>query len=338
MFPLAFSLKARHWPCHLFFGFRDMNIKSFSSGDLLADRRADYARVLDEAGEFEAAADLMEQALERVPDWPAGLAMLAAFREHAGQFSAAVETLKALDDKDDSDLFAAPLKLAVLGAADAPAHPPGRYVEALFDSYAEHFDEALTERLAYTAPQQLAALLNEVEGQERRFRLCVDVGCGTGLSGEVLASRVDRLEGFDLSLNMLSKAAEKGLYQDLRQADLLQCPEKSGLFGEPFAQGRADLVIAADVLMYIGALENLMMNVRQLTASAGMFLFSVEDAGEGDHFRLLPSLRYAHSRRYVEKQLSACGFQIKAFRNVTLRKDGGADVPGIIFLAEHIFV
>ncbi|AJY44525.1 methyltransferase [Martelella endophytica] len=309
-----------------------MNMTFFSSGDLIADRRADYARMLDEAGDFAAAADLMEQALSLVPEWPAGLAMLSAYQEHAGDVDGAIATLEVLEKLDAEDIFAARLKLAVLGAARVPAHPPGRYVEALFDSYAEHFDEALTERLDYSAPERLAALLAETEGS-RHFPLAVDLGCGTGLSGEVLTGRADRLEGFDLSQNMLQKAEEKGHYDLLAQADLLLAPEESGLFGESLGRHRADLVVAADVLMYLGALGSLFENVKALIANDGLFLFSVEDGGAGADFTLLPSLRYAHSAAYVGRLLAAHGFVLRAERQTTLRKDAGEPVPGILFLA-----
>lgn len=313
-----------------------MNITFFSSGDLLADRRADYARMLDDAGEFSAAAELMEQALELVPDWPAGLALLATYREHAGEVKAAVAALQMLDSQDDDDLFAAPLKLAVLGATETPDHPPGRYVEALFDSYAETFDEALTERLDYNAPELLAGLLKRAEGEAVLFDLCVDLGCGTGLSGEAVQGRVNRLEGFDLSQNMLVKAGEKGFYDILQQADLLQSPEQSGLFADHLSHNRADLVIAADVLMYLGALDSLMKNVATLIRADGLFLFSVEDgSGKGD-FTLLPSLRYAHSEAYVLAQLGDYGFRLKALERATVRKDAGEAITGILFLAERV--
>lgn len=311
-----------------------MNITFFSSGDLIADRRADYARMLDEAGDFLAAADLMEQALSRVPDWAAGLALLAAFKEHAGDLDGAVSVLEKLERYDEEDLFAARLKLAVLGAAHQPKHPPGRYVEALFDSYADHFDEALKERLEYSSPERLAALLESETGGQR-FPVIVDLGCGTGLSGEALYRRTERLEGFDLSQNMLQKAAEKGRYHHLGQADLLLRPSESGLFGDGLMPHRADLAIAADVLMYLGALDSLMENVSSLMKPGGLFLFSVEEGALKTEFTLQSSLRYAHSSAYVERLLKKTGFAVQAKRHATLRKDAGEPVPGILFLAAN---
>jgi hypothetical protein len=55
-----------------------------TSGDAIADRRADYAKMLAKGGEPDAAAELMEQALELVPAWAAGWYRLATYRERAG--------------------------------------------------------------------------------------------------------------------------------------------------------------------------------------------------------------------------------------------------------------
>lgn len=71
-----------------------MQPHQLSSGDVIADRRADYARMLEEGGEPEAAAELMEQALELVPAWAAGWYRLATYREKAGRGEAAIEAYR----------------------------------------------------------------------------------------------------------------------------------------------------------------------------------------------------------------------------------------------------
>lgn len=57
----------------------------FSSGDVIADRRADYARMLAESGDYPAAAELMEQALELAPRWTAGWFRFGEYHEKAGK-------------------------------------------------------------------------------------------------------------------------------------------------------------------------------------------------------------------------------------------------------------
>ena len=310
-----------------------MHSTQFSSGDVIADRRADYARMLAENGEHEAAVELMEQALELVPDWPAGLLRLADYAEKAGQADKAVPALRRLLSLDREDLFGAQLKLALLGAEEVPDQPPSRYVEALFDDYADRFDSALVERLDYTVPAKLARLI--AEHDDRRFGRAVDLGCGTGLFGAEIRNRVTRLEGFDLSVNMLAKAGEKGLYHLLAKADLSLDPAGSGLFDDGHAERRADLVSAADVLMYLGDLANAFALAARLAKPGAFFAFSVEDAGEGDGYLLAPSLRYAHTERHVRQRLAENGFDVVVLTRTTIRMDGGKPVSGILFLASR---
>ena len=299
-----------------------------SSGDVIADRRADYARMLEEGGEPDAAAELMEQALELVPAWAAGWYRLATYLEKAGRADAAIEAYRRTLAFDPDDIFGATLKLAILGDVATPDRPPSRYVERLFDDYADRFESALVEKLDYSVPQKLAAL---IASTGRRYERAVDLGCGTGLLGPEIRGRVDRLEGFDLSQNMLVKAAEKQVYDSLAQADLSLAPDLSGLFGDA-ARHRADLVTAADVLMYLGNLESVFAIIGELAASGADIAFSVEDAGDGEGFHLAPSLRYAHSESYVRALLAGHGLQILATVKSVIRKDGGKPVSGILFL------
>lgn len=310
-----------------------MHPTQFSSGDVIADRRADYARMLAENGEHEAAVELMEQALDLVPDWPAGLVRLADYAEKAGLVDKAVPALRHVLDLDPEDIFGARLKLALLGAEAIPDQPPSRYVEALFDDYADRFDAALVERLDYTVPAKLARLI--AGHDDWHFDTAVDLGCGTGLFGAEIRDRVNRLEGFDLSVNMLAKAEEKGLYDLLAKADLSLDAAGAGLFDDDRPERRADLVSAADVLMYLGDLANAFSLAAHLARPGALFAFSVEDAGEGDGYLLAPSLRYAHTERHVRQRLAENGFDVLTLTRTTIRMDGGKPVSGILFLASR---
>jgi len=305
-----------------------MQPSQLSSGDLTADRRADYAKMLDEGGEPAAAAELMEQALELAPRWAAGWFRLASYREKAGETRGAADAYRTVLEFDASDVFGAGLKLALLGEAATPDQPPSRYVERLFDDYADRFETSLVEKLDYSVPRKLAELI-ATTGQD--YRLAVDLGCGTGLLGPEIRGRVDRLEGFDLSQNMLAKAAEKQVYDHLAQADLSLDAEASGLFADS-GRHRANLITAADVLMYLGNLENTFGLVALLAAAGAVFAFSVEDAGTPDGFHLAPSLRYAHSEAHVRGLCDRHGFEVVEIGRSTIRKDGGKPIAGILFL------
>ncbi len=170
------------------------------------------------------------------------------------------------------------------------------------------------------------------EHHPERFATTVDLGCGTGLFGAEIRQRTDRLEGFDLSLNMLAKAGEKKLYDLLAKADLSLDAAASGLFVEGLREARADLVSAADVLMYLGDLGNAFMLAATLAGPDTLFAFSVEDAGDGEGFQLAPSLRYAHTEPHVRTRLSENGFDLLKLRRTTIRMMPANRSPASCFL------
>lgn len=305
-----------------------------SSGDLLADRRADYARMLAEGGDFSGAAELMEQALEICPGWAAGWFRFAEYAEKAANGEAAAGALGRVLELAPQDPFGATLRLAVLGVTEVPVTPPSRYVEQLFDDYAHRFDTALVDRLDYSVPQKLASLVEEGV-QTRRFGNVTDLGCGTGLFGERIHDRAEFLEGFDLSANMLAKAREKQVYDRLAQADLSLSPDECGVFDAALPIGRTDLASAADVLMYLGDLTPVFLIAAKLVAAGGHFAFSVEDAAAEETYVLRPSLRYAHGEGYVRERAAEAGFTVLTGQQTVIRMDAGAPVTGRLFLARR---
>jgi predicted TPR repeat methyltransferase len=245
--------------------------RNLTSGDLTADRRADYAVMLAGSGNAAAAVELMEQALELAPLWAAGWYRLGDYAEKAGDTTKAIAAWRKTLALEPGDIFGARLKLAVMGEAELPTLPPSAYVEGLFDDYADRFDSALVETLKYTVPEKLAALI-AAETSGRTFRLAVDLGCGTGLLAAALGDRADKIEGYDLSERMLAKASTKKLYGHLGKADLSLAPGESGLFDD-FPRHRADLVAAADVMMYLGDLDAAFTNAAALLAPTGCLRF-----------------------------------------------------------------
>lgn len=299
-----------------------------SSGDLIADRRAGYARMLAESGDMAAAADLQAQALELAPSWAAGWHELGRYREAAGDLEGAAEAWRTVLALDSIDVFGAGLKLALIGRSSLPDAPPSEYVAQLFDDYADRFDTALVENLAYRVPELLADMIAAAAGPEARFARTVDLGCGTGLFGARIRQATSWLEGYDLSEGMLAKAEAKGLYDRLDRADIR--------FGLPDGDARsADLVAAADVFAYFGDLEPVIALCGRLTAANGLLAFSLEAGEDGVDWRLQPSLRYCHGEAYVRRVLDAHGFGVVAMTRAAIRTDGPETITGLIVVARR---
>ncbi len=222
---------------------------------------------------------------------------------------------------DPDDLHGAALGLALAGGAPAPDKAPEAYVRQLFDDYADRFDQTLVEKLDYCAPQVLAdALARTVD---RRGGLTImDAGCGTGLAAPVLKPYASRLDGVDLSPAMAARAAERGLYDDVAVGELV-----ASLSERP---ARYDLVVAADVLVYLGDLAPVMQAAHAALRPAGAFAFTVEKAEDAATYVLGPKQRYAHAAEYVAQSAQAAGFGVVLMEDAVTRRDGGRDVPGLV--------
>lgn len=297
---------------------------SFSSGNLLADRRADYAMMLRGAGDLAAAARLMGDALALAPAWTAGHFRHGEMLAEAGETAAAIEAWTTVLRLDPDDRHGAAVKLALYGALAAMDSLPPAFVETLFDQYADRFDQALVDRLAYRVPELLA---DAIARQGRAgFAHAVDLGCGTGLMGERLRLSVSFLEGIDISSNMLRRAAAKGIYDRLAQSDLMQ------LDALPH---KADLVTAADVFTYVGVLDRVLALAAAALAPGTLLAFSVERHDGPEAMVLHPSRRYAHSEPHLRASLLAAGFDVASLDRAIIRTDRAAPVDGLIVVAER---
>lgn len=296
-----------------------------ASVDLIAGRRFAYAKAAAEEGDFIAAAELFEHALAREPHWAAAWFALGEAREKLGELDAAAQAFRMSLGADPADAQAAAARLALMGRGNAPDALPQAYVARLFDDYAPRFDKHLTDNLGHRAPALIAEALTVV-ARGRRFVSALDLGCGTGLMGVALREPVDRLVGVDLSAAMIAKARERGLYDALVVDDALAMVGR-----EP--PGSFDLIVAADALVYFGDLAPMFAAVGSPLTADGLFAFSVETC-EGDGFQLEPTIRFAHSRAYVEATAREAGLRPLLIRSASTRREAGADAPGLVCVFE----
>jgi predicted TPR repeat methyltransferase len=92
---------------------------------------------------------------------------------------------------------------------------------ALYDAWAETYDEDVYTTLGITGTARIAALLKEFADDPSM--LVLDVGCGTGAAGQELKGQgFTNIDGLDLSPGMLRVARRRGIYRRLFVADLLK--------------------------------------------------------------------------------------------------------------------
>jgi predicted TPR repeat methyltransferase len=298
-----------------------------SSGDLVADRRFDFARDLQLKGDLVAAADLLLQATELAPGFASAWFTLGDIRERLGERDAAIAAFRKARDADPDDRHGASLRLMLSGAEELAAMPPA-YVRALFDQYAPKFEAALVDDLGYRGPALLFKAVLSARAAVRKpafFRRAIDLGCGTGLAAAAFVRGVDHFTGIDLSPRMIERARASGLYAQLEVADMLQ-----GLRGKPDAS--ADLILAADAMVYVPDLAPLLREAKRVLAAGGLLAFTVE-THRGEGVILGEGLRYAHGAGYVRTSIGHAGLALSRLDDLSARSEDNEPVPGLVVVA-----
>ncbi|HYG85215.1 MAG TPA: tetratricopeptide repeat protein [Azospirillum sp.] len=284
------------------------------------DVAAELAELLMAAGDALAAVELLAPVLRRL-DEDAGLHRLAGrawseLREPAKALTA-FRAAQALEPDDRTAALIAELE------AGEGSDLPAAYVRALFDRYAERFDADLLGKLGYAAPRSLREAVERVYGGAPTGLRTLDLGCGTGLMGVELRPFTTHLAGVDLSPRMVDKARARGLYDALSVGDVVEAMASS-------AQSW-DLLVAADVLVYIGDLVPVFDAAAAALESGGRFAATVERL-DGDGFALGPSRRYAHAAGYVRRTAAAAGLDVLLLEERSPRREKQAPVPGLLFV------
>lgn len=267
-------------------------------------------------GEIEAALAAFTRATEASPELePAWSALGGLLRETGRLAEAALAFRRAQALGADPQLLG--YYLAAVDGGAPPPSAPRQYVEGLFDEYAAEFGDHLVSHLRYQAPQTLLAPLIRAAP---RYRQVLDLGCGSGLCGSIVHPFADAIDGVDLSRAMLAQAGRLGVYRDLVHQDIAS-------YLDTAATG-FDLVLAADVFIYVGELEAIFTAVRRVLAPGGCFACSVELPPAGIDTCLLPSLRYAHSETFMRRLAERTGFRVREARQAPLREEQRRPVPG----------
>jgi len=299
-----------------------------SSGDLIADRRFDFARDLQLKGDLAAAADLLLQAIELAPGFASAWFTLGEIRERLGERDAAIAAFRKAGIADPDDRHGARLRLMLLGAERLSDMPPA-YVRALFDQYAPKFETALVDDLRYRGPALLFKAVLSVHAAVRKpafFKRAIDLGCGTGLAATAFAGEVDEFIGVDLSPRMIERARAGGLYAELEVIEMVQ-----GLRGRRDAS--ADLILAADAMVYLADLAPVLGETRRVLTAGGLVAFTVE-THDGEGVILGEGLRYAHAASHVRSRLAAAGLALALLEDLSARNEDNAPVPGLVVVAE----
>lgn len=262
------------------------------------------------------------------PDWDAvARAFEAAYAaEMAGDTATAVSGYHALLKIDPTDTAGVQLRLARLGAGPVPQTAPRSYVTSLFDENADEFDARLVGDLGYDVPEQMRAAVDAL-GPPPIARI-LDLGCGTGLVGAAFADLGAQQVGIDLSPGMLTQAARRQIYDSLLLGEVVETLNALTAGGAP----PADLILAADLLIYIGEPRPLLAAASAALAPGGHVIASTETLvpppDEPWTYRVGNGMRYAHDPGHIAEVIAGAGLTLRSLAPITVRMQADLPVPG----------
>ncbi len=301
-------------------------ITSFSQaielGDSAIDTVYNLALCHQDLGEFEKATRFYDIILSQNPVHLATLNNYAYLCHKSERYDKAKELYERLLQCNPEHEAAQHMLHSLNGTT--PETAPLDYVEAVFDGFADTFEEKLLNDLAYQTPTELWQLYKKLF-PESTARHCLDLGCGTGLAGVAFSPCCSELTGVDISDEILKVAHEKNLYRELVKADILSFLEKTDKC--------FDLILSADVFTYMGDLESVFKGCQAQAIPTAILCFSVEEAN-GDSFVLKDTGRFGHSEIYIQKVCERTGWTILSSSYSKLRQDRGEWIKGYLFILQ----
>ena len=258
---------------------------------------------------------------DRLADaYNAGLA-----HEKAGRLDEAAACYRKALALEPADPGGVAIRLAAMGRGEAPAQAPEAYVAMLFDQHAEVFDGILVDQLGYAVPMTTRERLQAAELGP--FDRMLDLGCGTGLAAVALEDMCGHLTGADLAEGMVEASDDRDLYDDLYVAEATSFLQAAAAEGETWG-----LIVATDVLPYIGDAAPFVEAAADRLATGGVLAFSTETLPDLSDWRVTPYHRYAHNRTYINDVAAKAGLTSVDVTDIVVRHEEGAPISGHLYL------
>lgn len=287
------------------------------AAELSATQLDDLAQRLRDAGKIRAAYLCLVRANEIESENPARLRRLGEIAHIAGKRDEARTAYEKYFQLEPSDAEVEHL-LTSLRNETPPTRVPSKCIEQLYKRFSDFYEENMCEELGYEGPVHLAeALSTMLEGRNNLKAL--DLGCGTGLSGAVVAPISSRLIGVDLSAEMLLKAEKTHLYQELHHSEITDWLQNT--------TDHFDCIIACDTLIYFGDLSQVLGPAAERLTPEGFIGFSVEQNTDSQ-FQLTDNGRYKHSERHIRDVAANLNLAVAVLNERFIRMEYGREVIG----------
>jgi len=285
------------------------------------------SRLLGARGDIEEALHHAKTATELAPEFGDALLNYAGLLLVAEQHEASAAAYRRVLEINPADVSAAHMLSAIENRNTQRAEPD--YVRGLFDSYADRFEQHLQHDMRYDIPSKMRSLLAQLDPIKRYETL--DLGCGTGLSGLAVQELATRIVGVDLSPKMLAQALEKGIYAELHAEDVVGYLDRT-------PDGVFDLVLSADLFVYLGDLSDVFAKINRVLRANGLFVFSTEETTNrtDQGYKLETTGRYTHHADYLRTLIDQHGYQTVHFQQDTIRMNLGKPALGHVVILRKV--
>jgi predicted TPR repeat methyltransferase len=297
-----------------------------------AEAYSNLGNALKDQGRLDEAVTRYEQAIALKPGLAEIRINLGAVLMDQDKHREAMGHLRCCLELDPSDSHGARLLLARLGCVSMPERASDAHLHRLYAQRVNVWDHNCTASHPYRGHELVAEALNRVCGEVEKLDI-LDVGCGTGLVGNLIKKRAKRLEGIDLSPLMVEKANAKGVYDKLHQGDLV-----TFMAGQ---REKYDVITCAATLIHFGDLRPVFRAVAIALRNDGVFiatLFPNDDEQDGNGVAVAPSTDlamggcYVHGRSYIRRLAEESGLNVEVLNTEVHEYHNDKPMMGLVIV------
>ncbi len=256
-----------------------------------------------EQGLYRDAIFRMKVALWFAPALPRAWYVLGSCYYAQGRTQEAVgalnQSLKLQPDNEETIFMMALIDARYLPADKRPTTMPRHMAVDYFDRMADIYDFQQREA-GYVGHIVLdEALRAYVDVKQVNTRM-LDLGCGTGLMGYMMADVAGHMTGVDFSRSMLDRAMQRKRRDggDLYIRTILRDIRE---YMHEIDRSTFDLITASHVFNFVGDLEKVFSGAARALKNEGLFAFQVEPYPTEGYGMLPGKGRFSHSESYIRR-------------------------------------
>jgi predicted TPR repeat methyltransferase len=200
---------------------------------------------------------------------------------------------------DSEDRLGSQLVLGAGGAIALPDGPGDAFLKQFYRGRAAKWDQTVTD--AYHGHEIIMKAFDAYLSEGQDAQIVLDAGCGSGGLGALIRPKVGRLDGVDMSPEMVEKARLKEIYDTLETGDLFEF-----LALRP---NTYNAIVAAAVLFHYRDLAAVLTPIRVALRPLGQAVFTVFKSAAGEVV-LNDQGFFEHSKAMVEESVSRAGLRL----------------------------